>query len=191
MSANKNNIIIGFDLDGVIADHTELKIRLAAKRGFKLKPEQTPSDIMKNLLPESVNAAIQRDLYHNSEISRLIPLARGVKTFLCELKKRNSPFFLISRRKNADLAIALLRIRGLWPEYFNEANAFFVAKAEDKNLRALELGVTHYIDDQPSVLNKLVCVRNKILFDKFGVFADVQFCDRVQSWRELAGIFGL
>lgn len=191
MRKNKNKIIIGFDLDGVIVDHTELKMRLAAERGVVLAPEQTPSDIMKNSLPESVNAAIQRDLYHNPEISRLIPLARGVKTFLRELEKRKSPYFLISRRKDADLAVALLRLHGLWPKYFNEANAFFVAKAEDKNSRASELGVTHYIDDQPSVLDKLVCVKNKIIFDKFGVFADVQFRGRARSWRDLAEIFGL
>lgn len=191
MATDKNNIIIGFDLDGVIADHTKLKIRLAAARGFKLKPEQTPSDIMKSLLPEFVNAGIQQDLYHNLEISRRIPLARGAKTVLRKLKKRKSPFFLISRRKDANLAITLLRFHGLWPKYFNENNAFFVAKAEDKNARALELGVTHYIDDQLSVLNKLPCVKNKILFDKFGVFTDVKICGRVQSWRDLANIFEL
>lgn len=191
MATDKNNIIIGFDLDGVIVDHTKLKMRLAVERGIVLAPEQTPSDIMKGLLPAPISAEIQQDLYHNPEISRQIPLMRGAKTVLQKLKKRKLPFFLISRRKDANLAIGLLRIHGLWPEYFNENNAFFVAKAEDKNLEAAKLRITHYIDDQLSVLNKLICVENKVLFDKFNVFSDTQFCRRVQSWRDLGNVFDL
>ncbi len=35
---NEENIIVGFDLDGVIIDHTQNKMRIAARYGIMLTP---------------------------------------------------------------------------------------------------------------------------------------------------------
>ncbi len=177
---------IGFDLDGVIVDHTTQKIRLAAKQGFKLKPEQTPSDIIKQIIPPSFLHEIKRALYHDLKIAYLSPLMPGVKNNLAKIKRRKIPYFLISRRQDAKIAANLLKRRGLWPSYFNKNNSFFVLKPEDKNTKALELGITHYIDDELNVLERLADVENKFLFDKFNVFKDADYYARIQSWKELA-----
>ncbi|MBI5421403.1 MAG: hypothetical protein HZA35_03815 [Parcubacteria group bacterium] len=41
----------GFDMDGVIIDHTEMKMRLAKDFGFDLKPEETPADVLRTIMP--------------------------------------------------------------------------------------------------------------------------------------------
>lgn len=171
--------IIGFDLDGVIIDHTALKLRLAAERGFGLKPEQTPSDIIKCVIPPPILDELKKALYHNPKIAYTSPLMAGAKNNLAKIKGRKIPYFLISRRKDAKVAVNLLKRRGLWPEYFNKNNSFFVLKPEDKNIKALELGITHYIDDEITVLEQLTDIKNKFLFDRFNVFKDAEHYTRI------------
>ena len=56
---------------------------------------------------------------------------------------------------------------------------------EDKNTKAVELGVTHYFDDEPRVLEKLVDVKNKFLFDPIDALKNSGYA-RVKSWKEIA-----
>lgn len=177
--------IIGFDLDGVIVDHSALKIRVAKECGFDLKLEETPSDIMKHLVPDSVADKIKYRIYGDPETSLFAPLMAGAKDAIVGLKEKNIKYFLISRRKNTALAAGLLKNHGLWPEYFNEQNAFFVSNIEGKNEKSKELGINCYIDDEPKVLESLESVEDKFLFDQFDIRDGVEKFERIGSWAEL------
>src|SRR3989344_3768 len=158
---------IGFDLDGVIIDHGALKLELAKANGFSLMLEHTSSEIMKTMLPSDKYLAIQLSIYNDPDNPS--PLMVGVLDILELLQKKEIPFFLISRRKNVPVINKWFQDRGL-SKYFISENSFFVATKEEKDKVAKKLGITHYIDDEVSVLEKLVSVNHKFLFDQFGVF---------------------
>ena len=185
MKRQRNRLIVGLDLDGVILDHTRAKITLAKKFGFSLQPEETPSELIKNILPHHTVRTMQHFLYNEPATTLRAEIFRGARAGLSQLKKAGVPLFLISRRENPELAIALLKKRSLWPSYFNAKNTSFVAEKEDKNKKAREFGITIYLDDQPSVLEKLADVPTRILMDRFGVFNeyDGQY-KRGASWKE-------
>ena len=159
-----NKKIIGFDLDGVIINHMPAKIKLAKEFGFNLKPKQTPSEIIEFIIKRPVLDQFLQTLYYDSRFFKTAFLMRGVKSGLSKLQENDLPFVLISRRHEPKATIIALKYHGLWPKFFNENNTFFVAKPEDKNVKAREIGVTHYVDDEASVLEKLVDVKNRFLF---------------------------
>lgn len=183
--SKKQKKVIGFDLDGVIIDHTNLKIKLAKERGFILRPEETASDIFGNFIPKSQVQEIQYYLYDDLKTAFLSPLMAGAKEGLKQIKSVKIPYFLISRRKNAPIAVEILKHHELWPKYFNEDNVFFVETKEDKNKKSVACGVTDYIDDEISVLKKLTSVKNKFLFDKFNIATINGNFVKVSSWEEL------
>ena len=85
------------------------------------------------------------------------------------------------------------------PNVFERILTFFVIKPEDKNIKARELGVTHYVDDETGVLEKLVDVKNRFLFDNLGAFSaiggfasgekNIHGYTRVELWKELVEYF--
>lgn len=176
--------VIGLDLDGVIVDHTRMRIRLAKKYGYNLKPKQTPPEILKKHIPTPYRQLVKYFLYTHPDLSQKADLIPQIRLALQYLKKSNNPFYLVSRRREVPLAIGLLKKRGLWPAYFNEKNAFFVATTEEKNEKAKALGITHYIDDEMRVLAALQSVKNKFLFDLHGALKKGEYV-RVKSWPEL------
>ncbi len=176
--------IIGFDLDGVIIDHTESKIRIADQHGWKINPAETPTAILQTVVPKTVMDAIRQAIYYDAETSLSPSLMADMVQTLTEIKKRKLPYVLISRRRMPEFAINLLKLRGLWPDFFNDNNAFFVADADAKNQKASETGITHYLDDEPQVLEKLTCVKHRFLLDPHGAFPDADFYTRVNSWQE-------
>ncbi|MEK7629769.1 MAG: hypothetical protein AAB432_00075 [Patescibacteria group bacterium] len=177
--------VIGFDMDGVIIDHTKPKIRLAKKRGFTLKTNQTPSEVMKKKVPAPHYQIIQYYLNNHPKTALNASIMAKAKVGLERLKKAKIPYFLISRRRTPEVAVKLLKIRGLWPAYFSNRNAVFVSDATAKNLKAQELGVTHYVDDETKVIAELTSVKNKFLFDQHKVFKKSGEYTRVRSWPEL------
>lgn len=183
VKARKQNKIIGFDLDGVIVDHTRNKLRVAKDLGVLLDISETPTDILNSKLGYEVTKRIDKIIYDEPRIALTPPLFRGAKTAINHISKL-WPCFLISRRTLNDYAIGLLTKRGLWPKYFNEKNAFFVQTKEDKNAKAKELGINVYIDDQPSVLEKLVDVRHRFLYDPLNVYSENSSYKKVLSWQE-------
>lgn len=182
--SGSKTIHIGFDMDGVIIDHTLPKIRLAEKFGFKITPEQTPSDVLRNIMPDDVRKEFQHLLYSDPKISLASPLMRGVKPALRELAKRDVPFVLITRRKAPEVTIQLLERHGLWPDFFHDKNTFFVLNPEDKNVKALALGLTHYLDDELKVIKALTDVENRFLFDKYGVLPEDPYYKKTHSWQD-------
>lgn len=179
------NKVIGFDMDGVILDHTKTKLLVAKKFNLNIKKEQTPSDIIRDCMPHTTYLKFQVALNDNPKFKYLSPTMPGVKAMLAQIVRSKLPYFLISRRKKPVSAIKILKYNGLWPKYFNKQNTFFVLTPEDKNTKAVELGVTHYFDDETRVLDKLVDVKNKFLFDHIGVFKNSGYA-RVKSWKELS-----
>ncbi len=184
MEKSTHPVYIGLDMDGVIIDHTLPKIRLAEKYGIMIAPEQTPSEIMKTLLPAEAWKELQHTLYSDPAVAFASPIMRGARPALRELVNKKVPFALISRRKDPEIAKTLLKRSGLWDAFFTEKNTFFVASPEEKNVRARELGVTHYLDDELKVLDALAQVPNRYLFDKYEAFGGRNTYQAIKSWQE-------
>jgi len=182
-----DNILVkqfGFDMDGVIIDHTEMKMRLAKDLGFDLRPEQTPADVIREIIPREQLDILKKRLYDDPVTGLLSSLMPGARDALREITVSRTPFFLISRRKNPVMAMELLKVHGLWPTFFNEKNAYFVNEPREKNEHAHRLGVTHYTDDELGVL-QAVEVSHSFLFDHLGVFKEDPSYTYVRSWSSL------
>ena len=176
--------ILGFDLDGVLIDHTENKILLASQLGFQLNPEQTRSDIIHNFIPWESAKKLKDSLYNDRRYALSPPLMKDANTVLAAIQNRKIEYFLISRRHVPKLAVKLMEKRGLWPKFFNETNTHFVSKREDKNTKAVELGITRYIDDELKVLDVLTDVKYKYLFDPFDSPVKTDPYPIINSWSE-------
>jgi len=185
MNNTLKQTIIGFDMDGVIIDLGPKKIELARERGFALSPRDTQSDLLKQVLPETVRREIQKILYNEPEITLSAKIMPGVTEALETLTQLGIPFFLISRRKKYLPAIELLIEQELYPKYFDESNTFFVESAKEKNSTAAELDVTHFLDDELDVIEILDSVPNKILFDPVDAFPEWNATARIKHWDEL------
>ena len=187
--ARKNldkRIFLGLDLDGVILDHSQNKIQLAKEIGVNLDVLETPSDIMAKKIEENAFRALQRKLYDDASLAKKTPLIARAKEGLHYLKSMGLPFVLISRRKASECAIISLKYHGLWPEYFNETNAFFVSEKKDKDIKAKSIGITHFVDDEPSVIYELKSVSEKFLFDPLLAYSDLSGdFHKIKSWDEL------
>ena len=179
-----NKMVVGFDMDGVILDNADSKVRIAKTHGFELKLHQTPSEIIRAILPQAILEKLQKTLYDSPRVALSVPLMKGIRGILADLDKKNIPMFLISRRKMPEVAVKILKKHLLWPKYFNDKNSFFVDHPEDKNFRAAQLGVTHYIDDELKIINVLSSVKNKFLFDQFNVFEKADHYTKIKSWSE-------
>lgn len=181
--------ILGFDMDGVIVDNTSVKMKVLAKLGLKVKLIDTPAEIIRKIIPPELLDNMIFELYERLDNRLQVPLMPEALHILHQLQEVGSPYFLISRNSSPKSAVELLKVRGLWPKYFNEQNAFFVITPEDKNIKAKELGVTHYVDDETKVLSVLHDVPNKFLFDHLQVFPEHSSYTKVASHSELAKYF--
>ncbi|MDP1688544.1 MAG: hypothetical protein Q8L47_00200 [bacterium] len=188
MARNKVNkkTILGLDLDGVILDHSLNKIELARQIGINLSLYETPSDIMVTKIEKNAYHSIQSKLYDDEKLARHTPLIPHAKESLHYIKSTGIPFVMISRRKTSDCAIISLKYHGLWPDYFDFTNTFFVSEKKDKDVKAKAIGVTHFVDDEPSVIDALESVPQRFLFDPLLVYGDlVGDFHKINSWDEL------
>jgi FMN phosphatase YigB (HAD superfamily) len=191
MTSIKDDFVVGFDLDGVIIDHTQNKMLIAARYGVDLSPEDTHSERMIALFPHAIYREIQEQMYDDTDEALSAPLMEGAFSGLAKLREQNIPYFLISRRKKPIHAIHLLERRELWGEYFTPENTFFVEKPEEKDVVARQLGVTHFIDDESRVLEVMPSVPTRILYDARELFGGTDGYVHVKSWSELASILGI
>lgn len=189
MKSHVDKKILGFDMDGVLVDNGPVKRAVLRKLGFQFRLADTPSEIISKLLPGDALKKMQLALYHDRIMSFRAKLMPGIENLLDSIKSGGASYYLISRRSEPEIAVELLKARGLWPKYFNEKNAFFVITPEDKNTKAKELGVTHYVDDERKVLAVLNDVPNKFLFDHLKVFPEHDSYTKVASHDELAKYF--
>lgn len=189
MKSHVDKKILGFDMDGVLVDNGPVKRTVLRKLGIEVRLADTPSEIISKLLPPGALKEMQVALYHDRIMSFRATLMPGIENLLGNIKSFGATYYLISRRSEPKIAIELLKVRGLWPKYFNEKNAFFVITPEDKNTKAKELGVTHYVDDEIKILSALHDVPNKFLFDHLRVFPEHNSYTKVASHSELAKYF--
>ena len=175
--------VVGFDMDGVIIDHTENKITLAQRFGVILRPDETHSELLARHFRRDDYLALQNELYGNTDLALSAPLMGGALNVLMELRKHGVPFVLISRRRVPENAIALLSRRGLWGEIFNESNAFFVQSPVEKNTVGLREEVSHFFDDERKVLLVMKDIGHRYLFDSFNQFSDEETFPRVHNWE--------
>ncbi len=167
-----NDMHIGFDLDGVLVDHTNSKKILARSFGYELTDAQTSSDGMRAAVPDIHRHEIQRMLYQDALHALTSGPMTGSRELLTELAAHGIRFTLISRRRNHDLARKLLDTLGLRPDFFTDANTVFVDSVDGKAETCARLGITHYIDDESGVLAALTTVPHRYLMDPFGVNAN-------------------
>lgn len=191
MTSQEENFVVGFDLDGVIIDHTQNKMRIAARYGVVLRPEDTHSERMAALFSHDIYCEIQKQMYDDTDEALSAPLMEGAFGGLASLREHEIPFFLISRRKTPINVLHLIERCGLWGEYFTPENTFFVEKPEDKDPVAQRLGVTHFIDDEMKVLRVMPSVSNRILFDVRDLFEGTLDFERVKNWSELSYLLGI
>lgn len=184
-------MIIGFDLDGVIIDHTQNKIRIAARYGITLSLEDTSPARMWSIIPPKYNQEIRDQMYDDTDEALSAPLMEGAYSGLAKLREQHIPYFLISRRKKPIHAIHLLERRELWGKYFIPENTFFVDEPEEKDAVARKLGVTHFIDDETRVLDALSSVENRILFDARNLCSDKKEYRCVENWSQLLALLGV
>lgn len=101
------------------------------------------------------------------------------------------PFYLISRRRSGDVARAQLAEKGLWGDYFSDANAVFVGSIAEKAEHAARLGVTVYVDDERRVLAGMEgIVPDRALFDPYGAFPSAGF-RTIRTWTEGVQVLGM
>lgn len=159
---------IGFDLDGVIIDHTKNKIKKAKELGYIIKAEETSSEILKKLIPSEDYQVIRKFIY-----SRGTPTAEPMKGALQVIKflSKNYHIVIISRR-DEDLqknALEWLKKHGFL-SYIKRKDICFVSDEKYKDTVAKRLKVRVYMDDKLSVLELLKSVSNRILFDPYNCF---------------------
>lgn len=177
-------MFLGFDLDGVIIDHTFVKIKLAKKFGLTLNECEIHADNIYRLLGPDKYFEFKHYLYDDPKTSTGGVIMPGAREVLEALKKRSISFVVISRRKgNYDIPTGLLRTYCLWPDILNQQNVFFVQNRKEKNTKAVSLGISHFMDDELRALEEMVDVPAKYLFDPHNAVADCGF-RRIVSWKE-------
>ncbi len=189
--SQKDNLVIGFDLDGVIFDHTQNKIRIASQYGYKLTPEDTHAELMGGLFPPEIYHEIKSALYDEADGNNAAPLMSGAFAGLATLKEKGIPYFLVSLQKNPMHAMHLIELHGLWGEYFTPENTYFVRNGDEKHQIARGLNVTHFIDDEPNILEVMTTIKNRVLFDTRDLFSEKTEYKRVKSWSELGQVLGI
>ncbi len=189
--SNADNMVIGFDLDGVIFDHTQNKIRIASRYGYELTPEDTHAEVMGALFPPEIYREIKSQLYDEADGNLAAPLMSGAFAGLATLKEKGIPYFLVSLQKNPMHAMHLIELHGLWGEYFTPENTYFVKNAEEKHQAAKALNVSHFIDDEPNILEVMTTIDNRVLFDTRDLFSEKTEYQRVKDWGELGKVLGI
>lgn len=181
----KTSYTIGLDLDGVILDFSETKKRIAEELGFSIALAETPTEIIERKITPAIYNEMQVKLYTDVDIAQNLPLIAGAREGIHNIKSRGMPYFIISRRRTPEIAVASLKLHGLWPTYFTNKNSFFVIEKRDKDTKSMELGVNTFLDDEPSVLAELTSVSNRFLLDPFGVYnLDNTNIKKVSTWPE-------
>ena len=184
-------MIIGFDLDGVIIDHTQNKMRIAARYGVILAPEETHAEFMGAHFSPELYLTIKSQLYDATDDALLAPLMSGAFSGLAKLREHGIPYYLVSLQKNPMHALQLIERCGLWGEYFTPENTFFAEHANEKHEIASRLGVTHFVDDESRILSVMSSIPSRILFDARELFGEKDEFARVKDWAELEQVFGI
>ena len=184
----KNNLVLGLDLDGTLADHTEITLSLAKEFGFDLPAHQTASEVIKDIIPEAHYKEFQRKLY--AELSHLAKKMDFVEEALKDIQSLGWNFILVSRRKTDGHASAQAWLKQHLPGFIPKEKIFFVEEDSDKNIVCERESVLAFVDDQTGVLQYLNPSMLRILIDPFGNWDNNPPKDfiRVKSWHDIPPI---
>lgn len=180
----RGKLKIGFDLDGVIIDHTEIKLETAKSLGYKLKKEESHSLKMKDKMEIEDYRKLQKIIY-GEETLKSKPVKDSLES-IGYLKNLGHSLFIISRRNSEFQSFAL--------EWLNRNKVLldiplvkikFVKEDKDKNTEASKLGLSVFLDDSIDVLLCLNSVKEKFLLDPFMDYKKVpSYIHQISSWKE-------
>ena len=191
MYSDIDNIVVGFDLDGVIIDHTQNKIMIASRYGIMLTPGETHAEHMGERFSPEMYREIKSQLYNSNHEALSAPLMEGAFSTLATLREHGIQYFLVSLQKDPMHALHLIEERGLWGTYFTTENTFFAHDKEEKHAIAVSIGVSHFIDDEPNILEVMTTIDNRVLFDTRDLFSEKTQYQRVKDWSELGRVLGI
>lgn len=175
---------IGFDLDGVIIDHTWTKIQQAELLGFNIKPEETPGQRLRKIIGQASYRRVQKYIYGPGTAGGLV--SRGAFPVLKRIKELGYQMFVISRRGTEFQSPGLVWLMKNMSGIFDRTKILFVKRDYDKDMVCQKLKIQIYLDDKASVLSKLRSVSKKILYDPYNIGSD--HYQTVSSWKEFLSI---
>lgn len=178
---NRGKLNIGLDFDGVIIDHSQNKIKVAESLGFRIKVKQTPSHILKNILPGGEYKKLQKAIYGKLTL-KAPPVLGAFKAIQDLSKSRNYNLYIISRRESPRIALAWLKKYKIL-NYIPRKNIFFIKEDKEKNKLAKKLKLKVFLDDKISVLESLLSVSCRVFFNHQLVTINKKFLE-IKSWRE-------
>jgi len=174
---------IGFDFDGVIANSSSAKVKLAKKFGVCILRKQTPSVILKNLIRKSNYQRIAYLLYREETLK--FSLCRGVKRIVKQLKKHGHTLYIVSARGSEERLFARIWLKRKNLEKFFD-KIIFCSKPQ-KAILIKKHKIDVYIDDSPEILS--MCPENttKILYNPY--YADFRSLSKkyvvIENFSEL------
>lgn len=174
---------IGLDFDGVLVDHGEHKLRLAAARGFNLERWQANTNLMQEFLPEEDYREIKEVIY-----TLLTPHAPPVKGMLEHLDALEGELYLISARRTDSIRFAQdwMQHHRIYDRIPAE-RVYFCSNSSEKYKYIQRLGIEAYLDDKVSVLESLPYQTRKFLLDPDGVAERYELrsdIEVVPHWRD-------
>jgi uncharacterized HAD superfamily protein len=175
--------ILGFDLDGVIIDHTKNLIRLCHEFGFNIEPWQTVGYRLRKIIGEENYLKIRQILY-GIATKNSTPMV-GVTDCLSRLKINGYQLYIISARHRENQPIAQQWLNRYLAKIFNKQEIFFVEEESKKNRVCQKLKVDVYLDDKVDVLKNLNVLK-LYLFDRYNIRNDFDLgnIQPVSSWQE-------
>jgi len=173
---------LGLDFDGVIVDHTQTKIALAKNIGFKLRPEETASKVFKTMIPKKEYSSLKRKLY-GTFATTFRPMS-GVMRNLKRLHENNVKIFVVSRRKVGSRAAVKNWIQNQIGGIIEKDNIFFVERDVDKKDVCKKLGIDIFLDDKLEVLEPMLQIKKRFVFDPHNVHRKITGIKIIKSWDE-------
>jgi hypothetical protein len=146
---------------------------------------------MGKFFPPELYKEIKGQLYEHSPEALEAPLMEGAFDGLARLRESGVTYVLVSLQKSPMHALHLIEERGLWGTYFTPENTFFAEHADEKHQIAASLGVTHFVDDEPNILELMVTIPHRILFDPRNLFPEKTEYIHAHSWLEAIELLGI
>ena len=174
---------IGLDFDGVIIDHHQHKLRLAAERGYAFEPWQTNTNVMKTLMEVPEYRTLQDSLYN-----RLTLEAPPVAGALDTIAAIPAEFYIVCARTPVNIRFAQewLGKHRLY-DIIPAERIFFCGTSEDKRGYCERLGLQVFLDDKLGTLRVLPTRVQRFLFDDDGIAEKLEVghdIEVVRSWDD-------
>jgi 5'(3')-deoxyribonucleotidase len=174
---------IGIDLDGVLIDHREHKLKLAAEYGIALEGWQANANVIKLHVPLEHLRTLHSDLYGPMTLE-----AKPVVDALKRLAELKAEVYIVSARRAENIRFAqdwLVRHRVY--DVVPAERIVFCATDEEKKGYCERLNIDLFLDDKVSVLDSLGARTKRVLFDEDGVARRINAEDRypvVKGWEQ-------